>query len=131
MVRIKNPLFSEFARGWLGRGMYARLGVVLHPYPYGIGSFNFNQSAYYSKFGWTYQVRRTWHGMQNVAMRPAMYPDPGSPSQLAHQAFVAQGVAIWQAMPQALKDVYNRRKYPPHMAGYHIFLHYFISKKPC
>lgn len=118
-------------RGWLGRYVYARRGVVQNPYPIGMYGAGWNISHYYSSLGWCYQVRRTWHGMQNVVERAYVPTNPRTETQQAWRARFAQGVAAWQAMDQGVKDYYHNLRYPRYASGYNRFLHYFLTGKPC
>jgi len=136
------PLWSLRARGWLGGDTYGKRqyrdglwvgkkGVAVQPYPIGRYGLGFNTSPYYSHIGWCYQVRRTWHGMVNVAMRPPISEQPKTSAQEANKAKFAKGVHLWQGMSQGVKDYYHHLSFPVHASGYNRFLHYFLTDKPC
>lgn len=50
MVRVRAPLFSFGAQGWLGKDLYARHGIVRNPYP--IGMFNFRYGILWESGTW-------------------------------------------------------------------------------
>ena len=131
MVKVFMPLKSIRARGWLGGYTYSVRGVALCPYPIGRYGLGFNTSLYYSHLGWCYQVRRTWHGLVNVALRPPISENKKTPAQLACQNKLTAGVAAWQQMDQGVKDYYHQLGYPVHASGYNRFLHYYLLDKPC
>lgn len=125
------PLKSIRAHGWLGKWTYRKRGVVTQPYPIGRYGLGLNTSQYYSPLGWCYQVRRTWHGMQNCAIRPPISENEGSPGQLEMQAKYGSGVGIWRAMNKATKDLYNKMSYPEKCSGYNRFMRCYLTGKPC
>lgn len=141
MVRVRAPLFSLTARGWLGAYMYARIGLVKNPYPIDLFAFKeglIPQHAsnpaflafYYSKKGWCYQRRRTWHGIIYAAMRPPISAQPKTPAQEANKAKFAQAVTAWQALTSLEKGVWNSYSYPKLPAGYGRFLSAYMKDKP-
>jgi len=130
MVKIRMPLKSVRARGWFGRSFYATHGVVTNPYPIGRYGLPFNNSHYYSHIGWVYQVRRTWHGLQNVAARPSISEPPNTPAQLATKAALTAGAAVWSGMGDSLKDVYRRKASGKKYGGYNLFLSHYLTGKP-
>ena len=130
MVKIFMPLKSIRASGWLGRGLYARRGVVTQPYPIGRYGLPFNTSNYYSHTGWVYQVRRTWHGLQNVAARPSISEPPNTPAQQATKDNLTDGAAVWSGMSEGLKDVYRRKASGKKYGGYNLFLSHYLTGKP-
>ena len=130
MVKIRGALYSNEARGWLGKHQYARFGVVVNPYPIGLHFKNRYHSFYYSPRGWCYQVRRTWHGLQPVAERPPIPSNPQTVPQQANRAKFAQAVAAWQAKTGLEKGIWNSYNFPRHMSGYNKFIHYYLLDKP-
>ena len=141
MVRIKGPLNHVTARGWLGRYMYQTHGVVKNPYPisflgkihipYPIPAFGLHPypqfiAQYYSVKGWAYQMRRTWHGLQPVAMRPPDHNLPATPDVLAGQVLLKEAVGIWQGMNQQTKSVYNSWRNPVQASGYNKFISWYL-----
>lgn len=127
MVKIFVPGYSKRLRGWLGKDFYARTGVVENPYPLGVQPSNLASGMYYNRLGWCYQVRRTWHGMQNVAMRPPLGHNPNTPAQQAQREKFAKAVAAWQALSEAEKDHWRSLIYPNDQSGYNKFLSDYLT----
>jgi len=145
MVKLRGPLNNTEARGWVGRRLYHRHGVVASPYPisflgkihipYPFPAFATNPysrfiAQYYSVKGWCYQQRRTWHGIQPMAMHPPDHQGPYSPAALAGQVAMSEAVSIWLAMPQTVKDIYNVWRHPVHASGYHRFISWYLLNTP-
>ena len=130
MVKVFQPLGGIRVHGWLGRGLYARKGVVHNAYPIGRYGLGFNTSQYYSRLGWVYQVRRTWHGLQNVAARPSISEQPNTPAQQATKTVLTNGAAVWSGMDESLKDVYRRKASGKKFGGYNFFLSHYLTGKP-
>lgn len=129
MVKIRGALYSNEARGWLGRDHYLRTGANPNPYPIGLHFSNRYHSIYYSSMGWCYQVRRTWHGLQQIAMRPPTHADANTVPQQAQRAKFLNGVAAWNALPQAEKDDYNERAVGKAKTGYQLFMSDYLKGK--
>jgi hypothetical protein len=130
-------------------------GLVVNPYPigllghihvpysfwdrnihgmYSIAAFPLNSykafiSQYYSSRGWCYQMRRTWHGMQPIAMLPPDNDPVRSLDGIAAEIRMGEAVEIWQAMSDVQRNVYNVLKYPPHTSGYNKFISQYIKSK--
>lgn len=99
--------------------------------PYHITAFGFRPypqfiAQYYSARGWAYQMRRTWHGMTATAMHPPDNDPPATPERLAGQVLLKEAVSIWQGMPAAVKDVYNKWRYPEKASGYNRFISWYL-----
>jgi hypothetical protein len=142
MVKIRGPVLSFTARGWLGGYFYqthfvnpfpypiALLGRIREPYfmpAWGLRPYPSFISQYYSPTGWIYEMRRTWHGIQPTARR-AQWPikqavDRGDPYQKRY----ADAVSIWQGMSQEVKDIYNKLKFPPRCSGYNKWIKFYIE----
>ena len=130
MVRITAPVYSLRASGWMGRGTYAHLGIVNLAYPIGIFPKWLMNSMYYSRLGWCYARRRTWHGCISIAMVPPISKQPNLPHQYQKKQDFAYGVHLWQKMNQETKDYYARLNYPARASGYNRFLHYYLLSRP-
>lgn len=126
MAKIRAPVYSLLAHGWLNKYFYQRTGVVKNPYPIGIFGMYLINPIYYSIKGWNYEVRRTWHGIQAVAKHAALPPIPHSPYQMGHWEIFGNAVRTWQSMTQEQKDLYNRLKYPEHTSGYNKFIRWYL-----
>jgi len=131
MVKVTGPLFSHSAGGWLGKYTYARTGLVANPYPIALINPYLNTGMYYSRIGWCYQRKRTWHGIIYSAMKPPISAQPKTPAQEANKAKFALAVLSWQGMNQTTKDYYHKLRYPVHASGYNRFIHYYMLDKPC
>jgi len=129
MVRVHGPLYSLSARGWLGKLLYRRRGVVRNPYPIALLPRGLKISLYYNYKGWCYQRRRTWHGIVWSAMKAYTPTNPNSPAQQARRLLFAQAVAAWQALTSAEQDEYNKRRYPPRIPGYNRFLREYLNNR--
>lgn len=129
MVKLRGPVYSLSARGWLGKGTYYRTGYVAHPYPIALLPRHLTHSIYYSKTGWVYQMRRTWHGIQPTALRGYLPANPRTAKQQANRTKFANAVAAWQALPQADKDDYESRSKSRHMSGYNLYLRDYMLDK--
>ena len=130
MVKIVGALYTNSARGWLGRYQYARLKVVSNPYPIGLHWKYPYHAYYYSPRGWCYQMRRTWHGIVQSAIKPPVGPNPQTALQQSWRQQFADAITSWQGMDQATKDVYNKWKYPVHASGYNRFLRWYLMHTP-
>lgn len=126
MPKIFMPGQSVRLRGWLGRCTYARRGVVHNPYPIGMYGLGFNISHYYSPLGWCYQVRRTWHGMQNVAERPPISEGTNTLERQVWRTAFGDAVSIWQGMDTGTKSIYHRERYPVKASGYNRFIRTYL-----
>lgn len=145
MVKVGGPLLSLTAHGWLGRYTYARRGVVPTPYPIALlGFLRFPYrmpawslrpyasfiSQYYSRLGWIYQRRRTWHGIVWSAMKPPISAQPNTALQNAYKTRFGDAVRVWQGMSQATKDIYHHWTYPARASGYNRFLRWYLLHTP-
>jgi len=145
MVKLRGPLNNTVARGWVGKLLYHRRGVVESPYPisflgkihipypfpaFATNPYNRFIAQYYSVKGWCYQQRRTWHGLQPMAMHPPDHAGPYSPAALAGQVSLKEAVLIWYNMPQAVKDVYNLWRHPGNGSGYNRFISWYLLNTP-
>jgi len=129
MVKLTSALSSRTARGWLGKDQYARLGVVKHPYPIG-PHFKYPYHAfYYSFLGWCYQVRPTWHGLQQIAMRPPVPANPQTPAQQANRAKFANAISSWQTLPPSEKDAYIAQAGSLRLSGFNLFVSRYMLGK--
>lgn len=132
MVKVPGPLFSFFARGWLGKDTYKRRGVVPNPYPISFFGVNpplcFATSVYYSRKGWCYQTRRTWHGLQPTAILPPISAQPKTLAQEAWKQVFADAVGIWQGMSEKTRDIYRAHRYPVVASGYNRFIRLYLRK---
>jgi len=139
MVRVRAPLFSLSAHGWLGRYTYGRLGIVKNPYPIDLFNFRgglisqyaFNPaflSFYYNKKGWCYQRRRTWHGIIYSAMSPPISVQPKSGDQIWWEKIFADAVAGWHLLTGLEKGVWNSYSYPKHPSGYNRFIRSYLKQ---
>ena len=145
MVKVRGPLFSLFASGWLGRFFYRTHGVVHHPYPFALLGFirkPYRMPAfglrpyppfiakYYYPLGWLYENRRTWHGIQPTVRRVAFVSNPDSQYQIQTQDNLRQAVLTWKSMDNEIKDVYNKMTYPRRLDGYRRFIRlYLLGRK--
>lgn len=127
MIKISWPVYSIRAHGWLGRYQYARFGLVGLPYPIGRFPRYLIQSMYYSPKGWCYQIRRTWHGIVNAAMRPPISAQPNTVIQYAYKQVFADAVHAWQSLTPEQKRVYHYYRYPVHASGYNRFLRWYLK----
>ncbi len=130
MAKIKAPVYSLMAHGWLNKYFYQRTGVVKNPYPIGIFGRYLINPIYYSVKGWNYEMRRTWHGIQSVAKHGTLPPDPHSPEQLGNWDKFSEAIHTWQLMSQSQKEIYNKLKYPEHTSGYNKFISWYLRSKP-
>ena len=130
MAKIKAPVYSLMAHGWLNKYFYQRTGVVKNPYPIGLFGRNLLNPIYYSIKGWNYEMRRTWHGIQAVAKHGTLPPDPSSPEQLGNWDKFSEAIQTWQLMSQPQKEIYNKLKYPEHTSGYNKFISWYLRSKP-
>ena len=128
-MRISGPLYSMTAHGWLGSWVYRRHKIVLTPYPFGLFPRYLMSANYYSPLGWTYQMRRTWHGIVWVAERPPIGHNPRTPYQQFYRNVFGSGVKKWQSFPKEIKDIYKRLRYPVKASGYNRWLHYWMEDK--
>lgn len=111
MVRMFGPLKSLTAHGHF-------------QYPYPIDLYGIYPC--FHPYGWVYEMRRTWHGMQATARRFVYPPNPNTIYQQANRGKFGSAVAAWQALTPAQKGVYNALKYPPRMSGYNKFLRLYM-----
>jgi hypothetical protein len=156
MVKVPGPLLSLQAHGWFGRWAYGAHGVVKNPYPiallpklrlwdrttslgtalkYWVPAFGLHPypsfiAAYYSRLGWTYQMRRTWHGITWSAIHPPISAQPNTALQYAYKLRFADGVHLWQSMSDATKNIYHHWTYPVHATRYGRFMHWFLEHTP-
>ena len=141
MIKVGGPLLSLTARGWFGRYFYKTHGVVHQPYPiallgkirfpyrmpaWGLRPYHSFISQYYSRLGWCYQMRRTWHGIVWSAIRPPISAQPKSTAQEAWKNVFADAVLAWQGLTLSQKKIYNVYKYPIHASGYNRFLREYL-----
>ncbi len=137
MIKVRPPLYSLAAHGWLGGDMYGHRdyqkgvwhepkGLVTMPYPVAFFPRYLMTSPYYSRIGWVYQRRRTWHGIIYSAMRPPISANRKTPYQIAQQTRFGDAVRLWQTMSAATKNIYHHWKYPVHASGYNRFLRWYI-----
>jgi hypothetical protein len=129
MVKIRAPVYSLFASGWLGKDFYHRTGVVVHPYPIGLWGRYLVHPIYYNPLGWNYERRRTWHGLQPVAKKATFVANPDSIYQLACQFTFYNAVMAWQSLDESAKDIYNKMKYPNKMSGYNRFIGFYMNER--
>ena len=128
MIKISWPVYSIRAHGWLGRYTYGRRGMVFIPYPIGRFPRYLIQSVYYSPKGWCYQIRRTWHGIVNAAMRPPISKQPNTAIQYAYKQIFAEAIHLWQEMDNPTKDVYNKWRYPVCASGYNRWIRWYLKQ---
>ncbi len=145
MVKIRGPLLSIEAHGWLGGYFYQTHFVNPFPYPisllgrirepyfmpaFGIRPYPSFIAQYYSPTGWEYNQRRTWHGMQPTASRSPglkrVWINPNDPYRVRFR----DAVTAWHTFNQTTKDIYNKLKYPPRMTGYNRFIRQYIKTQP-
>lgn len=122
-------MFSLTAAGWFGGREYHRVGVVTFPYPIGFWPRYLHSAPYYSRLGWCYQRRRTWHGIVYSAIIPPISAQPHTVAQEMNKLKFAAGMALWQGLTSDQQQVwraYPRRK---HMSGYNLFLHSYMRNK--
>jgi len=131
MVKVTGPCYSLSAQGWLGRYQYARLGFVSEPYPIALVNPYLMTGQYYSRLGWCYQRKRTWHGIIWSAMVPPISAQPKTLAQEANKAKFGSGVRLWQVMSEATRNHYRKLRYWTAASGYNRFLHYYMLDKPC
>ena len=129
MVRVVGPCYSLTAQGWLGRVTYGRLGMVVNPYPIAIVNPYLMSAAWYSRQGWVYQRRRTWHGIIWSAIRPPISAQPKTAAQQANKYKFGSAVHVWQGMNEETKDYYHHLRYPPHPSGYNRFIRMYMLDK--
>jgi len=144
-VRLRGPLFSLTARGWLGKGSYKTSYFCRNPYPFAFlprifrgysmpafGLFPYAQfiSQYYSTAGWIYQRRRTWHGITWIAEAGYLTPISATPQQIANRSKFGDAVAGWQALTAPEKLIWNNYPSPRRMAGYGRYLSAYLKDKP-
>jgi hypothetical protein len=111
-------------------------GKTYTPYAMHFQGFPINWSSY--KYGaltgypyapqgpGIFQVRRTWHGLQNVYEKYYVPYNPKTPEQQAWRGVFALAIESWQALTNEEKSVYNKLKYPTKMSGYNRFIHYYM-----
>ncbi len=136
---------SLTARGWLGRHEYARFGLVRSPYPFallgkihspyrmpawGLRPYPSFIHNYYSPKGWSYQMRRTWHGIVWSATRPQISAQPNTPLQNLYKQHFADAVAVWLGMSLATKNIYKSWTHPARASGYNRFLSWYLLHTP-
>ncbi len=129
MVKLRGPLFSLSAHGWLGKGVYKRLGLVTEPYPIGLLPDHLQNHIYYSPKGWCYQRCRTWHGIQPRAIRPPISENKKTEAQLVCQNKFADAISTWQSMNNVTKSYYRGLKYPLKMSGYNRFIRMYMNEE--
>jgi hypothetical protein len=156
MVKMRGPLLSISAWGWLGRYNYKIDKVVVNPYPisllgrirlwdrvtslgtvnkYFVPAFGLRPYPgfifqYYSVKGWCYTRRRTWHGIIPTAIRPPISAQPNTALQNAYKQRFADAVAAWQSMNPATKDLYHHWRYPVRASGYNRFISWYLKHTP-
>jgi len=124
MVKVRGPLWSLWASGHISV-----------PYPVDLFRFNpyniqykLNKGDYFHRYGWVYETRRTWHGLQPTARRFVYPPNPRTPKQQANRYRFASAVFAWQLLSPTAKDYYARLKYPNEMSGYNRFLRHYLLR---
>ena len=153
MVKIRGPLLSLTARGWLGGDSYGKKnynqqgwfypkGVVHCPYPiallpkihipYSMHAFTLRPwppfiSQYYSPMGWCYQRRRTWHGTVWAAIRPPVSKQPRTSIQQGYLSNFADAIIAWRNLTETERKIYNAYKYPPRMSGYNKYIRWYLK----
>jgi hypothetical protein len=130
MIKIFAPGYSLRAHGWLGHIQYGRIGLVSIPYPVGLRGRYLNTSQYYSPLGWVYQIRRTWHGVINTAIRPPISAQPRTSYQQGVQFRYYEAIGVWQGFTPEQKSVYHKWTYPVRASGWNRFVHWFFRIKP-
>ncbi len=156
MVKVRGPLLSIEAHGWLGGWFYQQHLVNPFPYPIALlgrikvpyslwdrgihgeyrlpawGIFPYAKfiAQYYSATGWVYEQRRTWHGMQPTVRR-AVWPKKENigKNDVYNQRF-KNAILAWHALTQEQKDIYNKLKYPRRMQGVNRFIRQYIKSEP-
>ncbi len=104
-------------------GMYHVPTWGLRPYPAFI-------AQYYSPLGWTYEMRRTWHGMAPTPKRATWAGIRHTPTQTIYRNRFADGAAVWHTFDLPTRDIYNKMKYPTRQSGYNRFLGMYIKTTP-
>jgi len=153
MVKVRGPLLSISAWGWLGHYTYHSHGLTVCPYPisllgrirlwdrvtslgtvtkYFVPAFGLRPYPgfifqYYSPKGWCYTRRRTWHGIVPTVIRPPISAQPNTPLQNAYKTRFGDAVRLWQSMTQATKDIYEKWRYPVHASGYNRFISWYLK----
>lgn len=116
IVKVFMPLYS--IQVW---------GKYYGPYPFG-----YMYPAHYSIKGYCiYQRRRTWHGIICIKEKYYTPYNPQTPKQQSNRQKISDGVSLWKNLTSDDKDYYNKLRYPRQMGGYHRFLHYYLTGKPC
>lgn len=110
MSRAFLPLYSIHARG---------------KFPIG-----FDYSPGYYGYPVIYQVRRTWHGLQQVREKYYKPREPSTSKQAGTWVAFHNAVKAWQELTPEEKEVYNKRNYPPRMSGYNRFLKDYLKENP-
>jgi len=155
MVKMRGPLMSLTARGWLGRYQYMGYGFVLSPYPIGLlGRIKLWErrtafgtlrpyfvpawalrpypgfiSKYYSFKGWCYQMRRTWHGIIWSAIRPPISAGTDTLERAQWRDVFRLAVEAWQGLTDLQKKIWNGYNYPVHPSGYNRFIRSYIKQR--
>lgn len=127
MVKLTGPLYSLSAHGWLGRYAYKMRGFVRCPYPIAFLNPHLMSSQYYSRLGWCYQLRRTWHGIIWSAMVPPISAQPKTGDQIWWEKVFADAVLGWQGLTGLEKGVWNSYNYPKHASGYNKFIRKYLK----
>ena len=132
-----GPLLSPRVSGWFGHSTYSNRGVVKNPYPIAIRAKQYphrfiihGYGAYYHPYGWIYERRRTWHGLQMVAKRAPVPNITRTPAQQANRQKYGEAVGKWRSMQQGVKDYYNISCKPRRMSGWNLFLKSYLTGKP-
>lgn len=144
-VRLRGPLFSLTARGWLGGYSYRCRYWCRNPYPigllpkiyreysmpaFGLRPYPHFISQYYSTAGWIYQRRRTWHGITWIAEAGYLTKVDATPARIACRKKFALAVAGWQALTGLQKGIWNSYNFPKHPSGYNRFIRAYMLDKP-
>ena len=156
MVRVRGPLGSITASGWLDKYFYRSYGIVRNPYPIGLlghihvpysnwitginGFYSIPAFAlspysrfiaqYYSVKGWAYTMRRTWHGIDCVPIRAPTSNAPSKPDELKGQVVFQEAIELWQSMNQETKDIYKNWRTLDHASGYNKFISWYLKTTP-
>jgi len=113
---------------WIPYSNWARqIFGVYHVPTWGLKPYPAFISQYYSPLGWTYEMRRTWHGMSPIPRRSTWATVRQTTKQVTYRNRFADAVEAWQALSAPTKDIYNKMKYPLHSSGYNKFLSMYVK----
>ncbi len=85
-------------------------------------------SKYYSHTGWTYQMRRTWHGIQPTIGHQPLFTDRQSIYQISRRWLFYYAKQALKTMSPATLNLYKLMRYPDHVLPENRFVRMYMRE---